>query len=87
MAVGRKCSFCGELTLHLDDSESFRECSVCRFVGWEVGTPVYPGPGMGYKCVNCKKQTLHFLKKVADTGVEIFRCSICLYAGVRAAPE
>ena len=87
MAKGSKCSFCSELTLHVHESESFSECSNCGFIGWRVGTLVYPGPGMGVKCVNCRKQTLHFLTELADNKVEMFRCSTCLYAGVRPIPE
>ena len=86
MAKGKKCSFCSALTLHDDDSESFSECSNCGFVGWGVGAPVEPGKGKGSRCINCKKQTLHSLTMVADTGVEMFRCSICRYAGVRPTP-
>ena len=85
MAKGSKCPFCGELTLH--DSGSLSECSTCRFVGWQVGHPVYPGSGKGFRCVTCSKQTLHYLINVADADVEVFRCSTCLYAGVRPASE
>ena len=84
MPKGSKCSFCGELTFHVDNSESFSECSTCGFVGWRVGAPVYPGKGKGFRCVNCGKHTLHFLAEVTD--VEMFRCSICQYAGVRPTP-
>ena len=83
MPIGKKCPFCGELTLHGDAS---MECSNCGFIGWQLIAPVNPGKGKGNKCVNCKKQTLHSLKSVADRGVEIMRCSVCLYAGVRPIP-
>ena len=87
MPKGSKCSFCGELTLHVDSSESFRECSTCGFAGWKVGDPVYPGKRKGFKCVNCQKQTLHPLTMVADTGVQMFRCSVCFFAGVKPPPK
>ena len=84
MPRGRKCPFCGELTLHDD---ALMECSNCGFIGWQVFSPVNPGPGKGYKCVNCGKSTLHSLKSVADKNVEILRCSVCMYAGVRPTTE
>ena len=87
MPRGSKCSFCNQFKLHLDGSESFSECSNCGFVGWRVGDPVYPGQGKGFRCTNCQKQTLHFLMKVEDTDVEMFRCSTCLYAGVRPTSQ
>ena len=87
MPKGSKCSFCNTLTLHLDESESFSTCSVCGFVGWRVGAPVSPGQGMGFKCLNCRKQTLHSLTSVSNSGVKVFRCSVCLYAGVRPSLE
>jgi hypothetical protein len=84
MPKGSKCSFCNQLTLHIDVSESFRKCATCGFVGWRLLDPVRPGSGKGYRCVNCGKQTLHYLELVPDTNnVAMFRCSTCLYAGVR----
>ena len=84
MPRGRKCPFCGELTLHDD---ALMECSNCSFIGWRVMAPVNPGKGKGNKCVNCGKATFHSLKSVADKDVEILRCSVCLYAGVRPTTE
>ena len=84
MPRGSKCSFCNELKFHLDDeTESFSQCSNCGFVGWGVGDPVKPGQGRGFRCINCQKPTFHFLAKVTDKVVEMFRCSVCRYAGVR----
>ena len=82
MAMGSKCPYCWNQTLHIEDTGSFSECSSCGFVGWRVGAPVHPGPGKGLRCVNCQKATLHFLTRVADTTTEVYRCSTCLYAGV-----
>ena len=45
MPRGNKCLFCDNFTLHLDSSESFRECSTCGFAGWRVGDRVSPGSG------------------------------------------
>ena len=81
MPRGNKCPFCNTLTLHVNDSRSFRERSSCGFVGWRLTAPVKPGPGKGKRCVNCRKSTLHSL---TDTGgFAVFRCSTCLYAGTR----
>ncbi len=84
MPRGKKCPFCDRLTLRGD---ALMECSICGFVGWRVTAPVNPGKGRGYKCVNCKKQTLHSLQNVKDTDVEILRCSVCQYAGVRPTTQ
>ena len=81
MPRGNKCPFCGTLTLHIDGSGSFRKCSDCKFVGWWLTDPVSPGKGKGYTCVNCHRSTLHSLAEVA--GVEMLRCSFCLYSGIR----
>ncbi len=82
MAKGKRCPFCYTLTIQIDDSESFSECSKCEFVGWWLADSVRPGPGLGYKCVNCQKSTLHYFQTKA--GVEVYRCSKCLYSGVKA---
>ena len=83
MPKGSKCSFCNQLTLHIDVSESFRKCATCGFVGWRVGDPIRPGKGKGKRCVNCGKQTLQLLAEVDGTNVGMYRCSTCLYAGVK----
>ena len=83
MAKGRgyRCPSCDTLTIHLDkESESFSKCSNCGFVGWRIIDPVKPGKGKGNKCVNCRKSTLHYLTTLE--GVDMFRCSVCLYAGI-----
>ena len=87
MAMGRKCPACWNQTLHVEEAGSFSECSSCRFIGWSVGAPVHPGSGMGLRCVNCQKATLHSLARVGDTHVEIFRCSTCLYAGIKETQQ
>ena len=79
---GWKCPICKKFLLHLDISESFRECRSCGFIGWWLADTVAPGPGLGYKCVNCQKSTLHYFATKA--GVEIYRCTKCLYSGAKA---
>ena len=84
MPKGKKCSFCDKFMLHIVEPEGFSRCSNCGFVGWWTGDRVRPGSGMGFKCINCKKNTLHFLATVEESKkVAMFRCSTCLYAGVR----
>ena len=84
MAKGRgwKCPFCKRFLLHIKAEGSYRECDNCGFVGWWLADPVKPGQGLGYKCANCQKSTLHYFDTKAD--LEIFRCSKCLYSGTRA---
>ena len=83
MAKGKRCPLCGELKFHLDDEKAFRECANCNFIGWRLTDPVRPGPGKGYTCVVCGEYTLHSLMDV--TGVDLYRCSACLYVGVKPA--
>lgn len=80
MPPGTKCPYCEEPRFHAQGS--FRQCLTCGFVGWKVSDPAARGPGSGIRCPNCQKRTLHSLLRSSDPDVEMYRCTICLYAGV-----
>jgi hypothetical protein len=69
------CPVCKKQTFF--NEGGVKQCTKCKATGWAWNDPVEPGQGMGKKCPNCAKQTLHAIAGVVSFTIR--RCSTCSY--------
>lgn len=81
MAKGKMCPVCEENRFHVNEEKACRVCWGCGFIGWRLTDPIESGGGTGYRCADCTENTLYSLIDV--TGVDVYRCSTCLFVGVK----
>ncbi len=76
---GYKCFHCGNHTMR--KHRGVWRCDSCNSIEWSAfERPIAGKPRKGFRCINCRGQTVHPIGRVASAYVS--RCSVCGYTYV-----